>query len=915
MKIKGLKRKISFVVIIPLLIGILLTRVSSLLPFYLYYPKILDNYTDKMIDTQRETLLKHSSLISNATSVSYIQVIANGVNIISDVIELYLFYGIDVKKSLNYTKIYQNSTDFNDNLIASNSTNQTLYNISIWYVPQNSTDPYVQSNLNISSLFYCVIKSAVSLNSIVGSPFRTSYITFQNDGLYFNYPSKYLNNTQNPCVSSNYNQTDQPVFSNKCKNNPNCTQCSYCQTSSDIPMYFEPRCQMFYNYTYNEKVSEAVITPPYMFPDTKKLGQTLCRGQWNFTTTQLVLVYCMDFSLDDLLMGQLINLANNKQTYSYILDVQGNILDYKNSDYNYDNYEDIYMQEFGTETSHEAKEYKQKILPLFQNQISEVKDYEKDGNTMMIAVTPILMILSEDTKPVHVASTGVVMKKSNMESKFNSLKTKCNDILLINIYIDIGLLIFIAIVSATWAHRITGSIVSPIDHLLKILVRMYNGDLEIDIMESYQPSSPEVACLYQVFDELRVVKRFKQEKVKEMTEATLINSQALSLFKKFGNKKGMEVCYTKLGYIFYKRELWDESVECLGKARSLSEENTNIDTFVNAKLKVDLANAMVKAKSSNEEVMTLFSSAIEVFKKHSKQEDFLPCLLDLAEALYETENIKSEIFMFIEENMNSFYFSDKPIIMQKFLLIKALHCKNVGKFKEACNYLVSVLEGFPVYLPSIRNKAIEVLNEIFKSYIKSPPSLKKYITKSSMKKDIVLILGNNLAEGPVSWAIGRFFKTVLKSNDRMSMIQFSSKCRVIFNLTKLPSNDLTIEKFENNSQDYLLYDSILTATRQLSLNEFSDISTDKREEWIIIITDSDDIGSKTTLEKVCNTLNGNHAKVVIASLAFRNSNIEELANNSNNGIIFYMKTQEQAELTFREIEAFMCPEKEVYLPN
>ncbi|OMJ90149.1 hypothetical protein SteCoe_7541 [Stentor coeruleus] len=914
MKIKGLKRKISFVVIIPLLIGILLTFASSLLPFYLYYPKILDNYTDKMIDTQRETLLKHSSLISNATSVSYIQDIANGVNVISDIIELYLFYGIDVKKSLNYSQIYQNYTDFNPQRIASNTTDKTFYNISVWYASQNWSNLNVQTNLNTSSLFYCIIESAVSIKNIVGSPFKTSYITYQNNGLYFEYPSQYINTTENLCVLSNNTNvnTGKSVFSYDCTNISNCTQCSYCLNTTDN--YFEPRCQMYYNYTYNQKVNEVVITTPYILPNTQQLGQTLCRGQWNFTTTQLVLVYCMDFLLDDLLMGELINLANNKQTYSYILDVQGNVLDYKNSETLTNDLDNIYDLEFGTENSHEAKQYKKSILPLFENQISEVKDYEKDGETMMIAVTPILMILGEDTKPVHVASTGVVMKKSSLESKFNSLKSGCNDILLINMYIDIGLLVFIAIVSATWAHRITGSIVSPIDHLLKILVRMYNGDLEIDIMESYQPSSPEVACLYQVFDELRVVKRFKQEKVKEMTEATLINSQALSLFKKFGNKKGMEVCYTKLGYIFYKRELWDESVECLSKARLLSEENINTDIFAHAKLKVDLANAMVKAKSSKEEVLMLFGSSIEIFKKHSKHEDFLPCLLDLAEALYETKDINSNIFMFIEEQLNNFYLSDKPILMQKFLLIKALHFKNTGKFQDACKYLVSVLEDFTVYLPSIRNKAIEILNEIFKLHIKSPPNLKKYIFKGSTKKDIVLILSNNLAEGPVSWAIGRFFKSVLKSNDRMSMIQFSSKCRVIFNLTKLPSNDLTIEKFEDDSFECLLYDSIMIATRQLSLNGFGNKSADKREEWIIIITDYDDIGSKATLEKVCSTLNRNNAKVIIASLAFRNSNIEELANNADNGTIFYMKTQEQAELTFREIEAFMCPEKEVYLP-
>jgi hypothetical protein len=42
--------------------------------------------------------------------------------------------------------------------------------------------------------------------------------------------------------------------------------------------------------------------------------------------------------------------------------------------------------------------------------------------------------------------------------------------------------------------------------------------------------------------------------------------------------------------------------------------------------------------------------------------------------------------------------------------------------------------------------------------------------------------------------------------------------------------------------------------------------------------------------------------------------LEELADSVKNGLVFYIKDYEEADLVFRRLEVFLCPDKEVYLP-
>ena len=520
MKIKGLRRKISCVVIFPLIIGLILTRLAAFLPLYLYYPTLLNSYSNKMIETQTTTLLEISTLLSSCTSVNYMQKIVNALNIAGDVMGSYLFYNLAVKSSFNSSLVYSSAVLFN----VDNPDSSVQYdNLSLWYINSNITVPsqlplVSQTNLETSGIFNTVIKPVSELGIFIGSTYSLSYLVFTADGLMYTHPATYFAYvSESPSGVCSYNEVD--------------------------PTHYDPRCRPFYTTTLAAKTNDVVFTTPYVYSDGHTRGETACRAQWNYTTSSMLLIYCVDFLVDLNLENAAVNLTSN-MIYSYILDPVGGVMYHPDLQTSNDSLASITQLEF-PEDPHgkEAAEFNATILPLFLNQRTKIASYKRNGEEMNIAVTPVLMQMGYGSTPTHIASVGVVMKKSTLESSFNSLEDTCNNMLYIELYASIALLVLIGGFCIYLTYKITSSVVAPIDHLLGILDRMKKDDLSMDILASYEPSPPEIACLYEVFDKLRVVLRFKKIPHEDPTVTSLIYSQALHLFTNFGNLTAMEICY------------------------------------------------------------------------------------------------------------------------------------------------------------------------------------------------------------------------------------------------------------------------------------------------------------------------------------------------------------------------------------
>lgn len=883
MKIKGLRRKISFVVIFPLLTGLMLTILAAFLPLFIYYPTILENYTNRMIDNQTNTVLDISTLLSSSTSMNYIQKIANALNIGSDVIGSYLFYGLAVKSSFNSTGVYENQMIFNDEHYESNYTSD---NLSLWYLGNDVKNVSMisqssQINLNRSAVFNTLFKPISELGKYIGTAYGESYLAYDSDGLFYSHPAMY-----------------QTFYDN--------TTCKYNKKS---PFDYDPRCRPFYTQTVNAKTNDVVLTIPYTYSTSRVRGESACRGQWNYTTTQLILMYCIDFLVDDVLENSIADYANNKLTYTYVLDSMGYVMYHPDLDMYNLTFKSISDLEFPEDpTGKEAISFNDTILPLFENQRTKTTTYKRDGKEMTIAITPILMKLGYGPKLAHMGSVGVVMKKSSLESKFNTLAANCKDALYIELYVSIAILILIGLGCIFLNDTITSSIVAPIDHLLSILDRMKKDDLSMDILASYKPSPPEIACLYDVFDKLRVVLRFNKIPTDDLTLATLIYSQALHLFTSFGNEKAMEICYRELGYICYKKELWTDAAEYLHCSYELAQKSKNYSGVEIAKRKAETANAMIKGDGDKEAALRLFGEALEVFKKQTSNLDTIGCLLDVAEGLYEKGEYSGAMLEYIEPFVKSGDFVNEDILLQRYLYIKGLWFRNCVKYREACRCFASAIEDFPVYLPSIREKALYHADIIFQK------SLEKEIAidKAKPYKDIVMVVNSNLVSGPVTWGIPGFLASVLFSHDRLSLLQFHSNCELIFNLTKIPMKLFEFKKFKSDSPKTLFFDAMIEGLKQLKIYTSDTIHNFYvREKWMIVFTDSSDKGSKAQMADILEEFKNNDFQLIIVNCSGEKGVFQELCENTRMGIVFDIESDYMIPRVFKQLEAYLCPNKEV----
>lgn len=883
---KGLRRKISLVLIVPLIAGLILTGLSSFLPLYIYYSRIIESYTDNMSEDQTNILFFQSSLLSLCAGVSYIQQIANYINIAADVMEKHLSDTLDVNPSFNYSLVSENAVLYMESHINDTELNEDL---SLWYLNLSTTSVSELSagsfdNLNSSSIFDSIIKPISQIESKMANSYQTSYLVFSDDGFFYLHPATYKE-----FLLSDPNQS-------ACKYNPD-----------ELPQY-DPRCRPYYEDAAKSEGPGVVITSSYRYADSSFRGETACRSLRNHKNPDLILMYCIDFLVDDTLERSLISLTNTELTYTIILDFNGKPLYYPGAN-STKSFTPIIELEFPSASNGtEAKYFNDSILPLFLNGSYKVVTYEKNNEEMTIAITPVFMNLTEGPQQTHFASVGVVMKTDSLRASFTTLENSCIQMLVIELYISIGLLIMICIGCIILTDKITISIIAPIDRLLTILKRMKNDDLDMDILASYEPSPPEISCLYKVFDKLRVVLRFNKISQQDLTQATLIYSQALNLFKQFGNEKAMEICYRELGYICFKRELWTDSTEYLYQAYELALASNRYDSLEIAKRKAETANAMIKANTRQQEAIELLADAVETFKKQKDNDETTNCLVDIAELLCENSSLTIDLLKFIENKIIEENISNKDIIMQRFLYVCGLYYKKKNQLKKACKCFVSALEDFPVYLPFIRDRSLNQIKQIFFLHLGvkiDVPVLRK------QRQDIVFIISSEIVDGPVSWSLPNFFGSLLEASDRISLLQFHSQLEIIFNLTKIPSKMFALKKF-HDFKNALLYDAVLEGIKQLNINRMTNKFCD-HNEWIIIVTGAEDRNSIRSFNSVLQAVKESKVNLIIVSYKMHCQEFQTLVEATQYGILFDVFDDQTIPDLFKQIEAYLCPDKEVLL--
>lgn len=884
MRIKGLRKKTSLVVIIPLLIGVILTRVAALIPTYIFYPDMLNNYAKDMIRNQKGYLQNSSYILSKIASVNYVQQLTNSINIGGDLMQLHYFYGLKVKKNLNASSLILNFNEY----LEKYPNQPRLWNQSMWFLDNYTSFDQLplsgQIDLNNSVIFDTVVRAISSLtNKILKKTYSTSYLTFSDVGLYCTNPSRY----------SNFSST------------------SSCRLEADG--YYDPRCSLFYNQTLIQKgISNAVIIQPYIYEGNTTYGQSVCRAQWNYTNSNMIMTYCIDFNISDYLSMNSVYQGQYKDyhIYSYIVNNKGLVLQYNNTFDRKMINKNISSFEIPHKDSKDFKSYTQKIMPLFLYQNTKLTHYTLKGKKMLLSVSPVMMTISSPASPYHYASVALVMRNEYLENKFNDLKSSCNHILDIGNIVGGVLVFFIILVCAVLTDALSKSLISPIDDLVIILNRMLEGDLEVDIMASIKPSPKEIKVLYGVFDELRVLLRFSSIHTKDLTQSALIYSQALKLFTQFGNKTAMEICNRELGYICVQKELWLEASEFLYSAYQIFVTYPDIKPIDLVRRKLEVAASLVYSKERLNSGLQFIAEIFDELKKMDLNSEVCEIFIELAEIVYEAGAKSSKFFKDLHHFINVCDFLDKGVVRQRFLYIKALYLRNNKNKQEACMTIMTLFEEFKTYVPVLRMKCINMIKE-FGISTEMQLQLSKYNPcERPVNKDIVLIISNSLAQEGISSKIIMFLESIINKNDRLALVQCYSKPLLVFNLTKLP---MKIMKFRNIEFciEFAFLDAMKVAIRQLEIKENFSYFNRKRQSWIVVVTDLEDSGSVTSAETIFENLKAQDISVLIINLSMQNQLFTSICGLNDFSTIYEDVNYENIDDILLEIMAYMCPEKEV----
>lgn len=891
---KGLRKKITFVVVVPCILGLLLSRMATLGYVYFTYPDLMNHYADKMISHQKTTLLSQSKILGKSIGFSYVQKILDLVNLGTDFIESDVFYGMIVNENLDKSKIYKTY----------NQSDRTGQN-SVWYYHNYTTSDnlpaIISYELNNSAVYDTILRTASSYFSKKDKDsdmFKHAYIGYSSELFYANPDFKIF--IKPNCINGKSTASD------------NCN----CSLYSNIS-YYNPTCRPFYQETKKSNDNQAIITSPYIFNDNSR-GESACKGLWNYSTNSMILTYCIDFIISDGFDTFLVESSDQQASYSFTLDKEENVIFYKTLLQSEIVDKSIIDLEFShdrdsSDVKEEIRKFKSKILPLMTNQISKFTYYTKYGDKMMIAVSPIIMMMSSGGSPAYVSSVAVVMKKKHVESKFETLKDSCNSSLKYQIIYQSILLFFIIAFTVLLTDQLSVQVINPIDHLLTILQKLKEGDLAVDILAAYVQSPPEIKSLYDVFDKLRVVLRFTQIEKEKITDASFVYSQALNLFKRFHNKRAMEICYRELGYICYKKKMWEESGRYLYKALIIAIQLDIYDEYEIARIKTDAATAFVKTGAKRNEGIRIFAEAVQTFKQGNCYTDIVVAMIEIAESLAETNELGIDVLSFIEENLEKADVGERELLRQKFYYVKAYYLKNNKKFRSAAEIIKMILEDFQDYLPEIWIKSVDMLIEIMNEQkLDSREVIFMKNQRRNYKKDVVVIFSDSLIPSIISWSLNGFLKSILEPFDKVAILQYANQSQIVYNLSKIPPKLIQIEKqFQEKTEKRALFDSIYEGLKQFRLNQL--MNTEDRNEWIIVICDSLDRNSKISYEELLLELKKSKTGVIIINCFFSEDiflGAKFIGKTVNR---FMIRSEDACKLTFKEIEAYLCPYREVFV--
>ena len=874
----NLQRKLNCKVLLPMVIGMISILVAAYLPFYISFPTWIDSITDDMIDDRKETLKTLSNYLALAAG-SAMNYPSDFLLLASKLIEKYYNATLITKQSFRGTDNYVNSYLLYNGLAGDvygyNKTTNSSFQTSMWYLQDTYfinqiSDSESSSNLRDSAVFDSFIRPIVR----VGRPskgylfFQNFYIGYEHDGLFYHNPSQYKSYFNSYPASRN---------------------CSY-MINRPVPLY-DPRCRPWFNMIKSSSEKYRVlITEPYKFADGGYIGQTFCVGSWK-DNTNFRFAACIDYDMSQL-RSKIDVIDKGSTTYAFAVSPEGQTFVHpkftglcENTDDCLSSITEIEMQ--GASQS-EKKEFIKKVVDKFSSPEIIIEKYKKKGEKIIIAIAPIFGKVYDYQRIAKVGNIGLRLQESKMTDPFDDLKSNLNKLLYIE---GFALMIIISIVLVfCWllTRYVTLQIIKPIDNLIKILERLKDGDVDINIEDQYQLCSKELTKLYTVFTKLKIVLKFgKKSYFTEDSEALMNYAQALTLFLEFRNMERAGTCYNNMGVIHLRNHRYQEAIACFAKAYELAQ-NMKINPELINKRKKMLATTMLSLKKFAGKPPQLMLDLIETYKSLHEYTKAVECLLVLSEHTSSKPDLSETYLKQAESLVDKSLASQVPreILYSKITYCQGLILKTRGLLRESCQTFIHCISAYKIFDPETRSKALSHLNEIYSNFATE----NKYFDLAeegckNLAKDVVFVIDYSISMNGsrIQRALAAVCNLVdnnLKPDDRVAFITFNKTCNIAFNLTPRGAESRVLRekimKWDSPKGATSFYDAI-----NLSLQEFlaygpqqeftvpfdeQEMEKEVRLKWIVALVDGEDNTSSYTARQIKKKIVKTSVNLVVVGL-------------------------------------------------
>lgn len=546
--------------------------------------------------------------------------------------------------------------------------------------------------------------------------------------------------------------------------------------------------------------------------------------------------------------------------------------------------------------------------------VSVASSYKKNGETWRLAYSPVVYGTVQYALIATVPQADIQKSSDDAEKKIDSS--------IVGIVVAAAFtMLFLVIAMVFIVRAIVHSVSRPINDLTKVCRSVIEGDLSASTLPK-EATSSDVKVVLQAFTNLMTALRFGSDSYARgnTQRAHAVFTDALQLYTAAGNARGVAACHNNLGGVYTAMQQFSQANEEYTQAITLAENHLSILIEQGAspgdiyRARCTLSDrkgnlALLRANEKNyPDAYAILEECIEEDKTNRyisgvvvKQGNMGQLYLKQGE-FSDAERMFQGAYAFLDSHDERFktpHWTDDDIAVA---LQYALF--NLGRLHEARKefnlaqhmYILSIQRPRVMKLAAMM-KSIVALRAILPNVMRGEAAAAavKHLDEICLQHD--LVLESTSAEGNmqttlhnikrVSFALDYsgsmagakirsavsslkdLFDTHMADNDMMMLLHFNDSVHVDYQLMGVgrarEMMKSTIESLIRPNGSTVLYDAIMHSLEPFgsSRPNYADPSHLPSNDWIVVLTDGADNGSKCSENDVVWKLKGSTVGVIV----------------------------------------------------